>query len=81
MGSLRKQSTFRDAGVLVSPRNGDRRNSILMTCHHTDLGNASIAFEARPIRSATRIRVVMTRHQYEISALVPQTLFAGENQW
>ena len=36
-----------------------------------------ISHAARPIRSATQIRV-LTRHQYGISALVSQTSFGGE---
>ena len=53
-----------------------------MTCHYSDLGSASdwlkqITVAARPIRSATQTRVV-SRHQYGISALVPQTSFRGE---
>ena len=58
------------------------RNFILMTRHYPDLGSASdwlnqISHAARPIRSTTQIWVV-TRHQYGISALVPQTSFGGE---
>ena len=53
-----------------------------MTRHYPDLGSASdwlneISHAARPIRSPTKIWVV-TRHQYEISALVSQTSFGGE---
>ena len=53
-----------------------------MTRHYPDLGSASdwlnqISHAARPIRSTTQIWVVM-RHQYGISALVPQTSFGGE---
>ena len=58
------------------------RNSILMTCHYSDLGSPSdwlsqISHAARPIRSTTQIWVV-ARHQYGISALVSQTSFGGE---
>ena len=50
--------------------------------HYLVLGSASdwleqISRAARPTRSTTRIWVV-TRHQYGISALVPQTLFCGD---
>ena len=53
-----------------------------MTCHYPDLSGASdwlnqICHAARPIRSTTQILVV-TRHQYGISALVSQTSFGGE---
>ena len=59
-----------------------RKNSILMTRHHPDLGSASdwlnqISHSVRPIRSTTQIWVVM-RHQYGIFALVSQTPFGGE---
>ena len=59
-----------------------RRHSILMTCHYPDLGSASdwlkqISLAARPIRSTTQIWLV-TRHQYGISALVPETSFRRE---
>ena len=48
-----------------------------MTCNYPDLGSTSdwlkqISLVARPIGSTTQIWIV-TRHQYEISALVPQT--------
>ena len=47
-----------------------------------DLGRAfdwlkQISHAARPIRSTTQILVVI-RHQYGISALVPQMSFRGE---
>ena len=66
--SLRKQSTFGDAttGFLAKWRlRNERRNSILMTRHYPDLGNASdrlnqISHVARPIRSTTQICVVTT---------------------
>ena len=53
-----------------------------MTRHYSDLSSASdwlnqISHAARPIRSTTQIWVV-TRHQYGIFALVPQTPFGGE---
>ena len=53
-----------------------------MMVHSPELGSASdwlnqISHAARPIRSTTQIWVV-TRHQYGISALVPQTSFGGE---
>ena len=58
------------------PRN-DWRNSILMMLHYPDLSSAfdSLCFVGnvlQPIRFTSQIRVV-TRHQYGISALVPQT--------
>ena len=58
------------------PRN-DWKNFILMTLHYPDLSSAfdSLCFVEnvlQPIRITSQIRVV-TRHQYGISALVPQT--------
>ena len=55
---------------------------MLMTGHNPDLGSASDwSCRARnliqPIRNTTQILVV-TRHQYEISALVSQTSFREE---
>ena len=66
---------------LVSSRN-EPRNSKLMTCHYPDQGSAfdwlmQISYVARPIRSATQI-LVLTRHQYGISALVSKMSFRGE---
>ena len=83
--SLRKQQTFRDTitGFPVKSRlRNERRNSILMTRHYPDLGNASdwlcrLGNLLQPIRSTTQIWVV-TRPQYGISALVSQTSFCGE---
>ena len=54
----------------------------LMTRHYRDMGNSSDwschgGNLPQPIRSTTQIWVV-TRHQYGISALVPQTSFRGE---
>ena len=59
-----------------------RRNSILMTLHYPDLRSASdwscrMGNLVYPIRSTAQILVV-TRHQYGISALVSQTSFGGE---
>ena len=53
-----------------------------MTRHYPDLGSAShwschMGNLIQPIRSTTQIWVV-TRHQYGISALVPQTSFRRE---
>ena len=83
--SLWKQPTFCDAttGFPTKRRlRNERRNSILMTLHYSDLSSASdwlnqISHTARPIRSTTLIWVV-TRHQYGISAPVSQTSFGGE---
>ena len=85
--SLRKQPTFCDAttGFPTKRRlRNERRNSILMTLHYSDLSSASdwlnqISHTARPIRSTTLIWVV-TRHQYGISAPVSQTSFGGETR-
>ena len=53
-----------------------------MTCHFPALGSASdwlkqISLAAQPIKSTSQVGVV-PRHQYEISAPVPQTSFGGE---
>ena len=53
-----------------------------MTCQYQDLGSVSdwlnqISHAARPIRSIAQIWVV-TRHRYEISALISQTSFCYE---
>ena len=82
--SLRKQLTFGDATTGFPAKwrlRNERRNSILMTRHYSDLGSAShwlnpISNAARPIRSTTQIWVVC--HQYGISTLVSQTSFGGE---
>ena len=83
--SQRKQPTFGDAttGFPAKRRlRNERRNSILMTRNYPDLDSASdwlnqISHATRPIRGTTQIWVV-TRHRYEISALVCQTSFGGE---
>ena len=54
------------------------RNSILMTYHYQDLGSASDWMkQIEPIRNSTQ-NLVMTRHQYGISALVPKPSFRGK---
>ena len=62
----------------------EHRNSIMMTCHHPDLGSDSnnycfkqTSYTAQPIRSATQIRKVIS-HQYGISAFHPNTAFCRE---
>ena len=70
---------------LVSHRNDVReraQKSHLMTCHYPDLSSAfdlleQISLAAQPIRS-TFLMCIVTRHQYGISALVPQTSFRGK---
>ena len=53
------------------------RNSILMTYHYQDLGSTSDWMkQIEPIRSSTQ-NLVMTRHQYGISALVPKPSCRG----
>ena len=82
---LRKQLTFGDASISFPSKwrlINERRDSRLTTRHSQDLGSASdwlnqISHVARPIRSITQILIV-TRHQYGISALVSQTSFGGE---
>ena len=84
---LRKRSTFGDAitGFPAKWRlRNERRNSILMTCHHTDLSCASdwlkqISLAARPIGRTTQMWVV-TCHQYGISSLAPLTSFRGKTK-
>ena len=82
---VRKQLTFGNATTGFPAKwhlRNERRNSILMTRHYLDLGSASdwlnqISHVARPIRSTTQILVV-TPHQYGISALVSQMSFGRE---
>ena len=82
-----KQPTFCDATTRFSAKcrlRNVRRNSILITCHYSDQSSAS-DWSCRegnllqPIRSTTQILVV-TRHQYGISPLVPGLILFG-NQW
>ena len=84
--SPRKQPTLRDATIVFPTKwrlRNERRNSILMTRHYSDLGSASnwlmqISHAAPwPIRSTTPIWVVK-RHQYGISGLVSQSSICGE---
>ena len=75
--------TFRGFPAKWRLRN-ERRNSILMTCHHLDPGSASewsfpVGNLLQPIRSTTQTWVV-TSHQYGISMLVSQTSFLGETR-
>ena len=75
----RKQLTFRDATTAFLAKwrlRNECRNSILMTHQYPDLARASDWLKQKPIRRPSQISVV-TRHQYGISALVPQTSF----QW
>ena len=66
----------------MTPEEQARRNSILMMCHYPDLASV-FCWQIRernllqPIKSTIQIWVVK-RHQYGISALVPQTSFRGE---
>ena len=83
--SLRKQPTFCDDTTGFPTKwylRNKCRNSILMTCHYSDLGSASdqschVGNLIQPIRNFTQILVV-THHQYGISALVSQTSFGAE---
>ena len=64
-------------------RETSEENSILITCHCPVLDSASdwlkqISLAAEPIRSTTQIWV-LTRHQYRMSALVPQTIISRGN--
>ena len=67
---------------MTSEEQAKKFHEILMTCHYPHLGSAS-DWSCRegnflqPNRSTAQIWIV-TRHQYGISALNPQTLFAGE---
>ena len=83
----RENSRYFATPWLVSPPNhiwgANRRNSILMTCHYSDLGSASDwsfceGNLLQPIRSTDQVWL-MTRHQYGISAGVPRTLFRGDS--
>ena len=67
---------------MTSEEQAEKFQQMLMTCHYLHLGSASdwSCCEGnllQPIRSTAQIWIV-TRHQYGISALNPQTLFAGE---
>ena len=83
---LRKRPTIHDptTGFLAKWRlMNDCRNSHTDDLQYPDLCGASdwlkqSSITARPIRSTTQIWVV-TRHQYRISAVVPQTSFRGES--
>ena len=88
--TLGKQPLFCDAntGSLAKWHlKNEYRNSILMTCHYPDLGGASdwlkqIFLIVWPIRSAVRYPdLVMTHHQYGISALVPQQGSIQDSSW
>ena len=68
---LRKQPTFRDA----TPAQKFHTDDVSLPWSEWYFWLVKILFQ--PIRSTTQIRVV-TRHQYGISALVPQTSFQGE---
>ena len=94
--SLRKQPTFGDVTTGFPAKwrlRNERRNSILMTRYHPDLGSASdwscrLRNLMQPIISFWGIWVsgsffttqiwVVTCHQYGISAIVSQTSFGGE---
>ena len=83
--SLTKQPTFRVTTTGFPAKwclRNERRDSILMTSHYPDLGSTSDRCYRQgnllqPIRSTAQIWVV-TRHQYGISALVPQMSFRGK---
>ena len=72
-----KQPTFGDATAGFPTKwclRNERRNSVRILCYYPDLGSSSdwscsVENLIKPIRSTTQIWVV-TRHQYEISALV-----------
>ena len=83
--SLRKQPTFGDATTGFPAKwrlRNERRNSILITRHHPDLGSASdcssrVGNLIQPIRNTTQIWLV-TRYQYGISALFLRRHLAGK---
>ena len=78
--SLRKQLTFGDATTGFPAKwrlRNERRNSIFPYLVSASDWLNEISRAAQPIRSTTQIWVV-TRHEYEISALVSQTSFGGE---
>ena len=82
---LRKQPTSLDttSGFPAKWRQrNERRSSILMTRHYSDLFSTSDwscreGIFLQPIRSTTQIWIVI-RHQYGISALAPPSSFRGE---
>ena len=58
----------------------DSRSSVLMTYHYPDLGSASDWLKQNSISTSNQKHhhdLVLTRHQYGISALVSQTSFRG----
>jgi len=83
--SLRKKPTFRDATLGFPAKwrlRNERRNSILMMRHYSDLGSAPdgscrVGNFLQPMRSTTQIWIV-TRHQHGIPTLDSQTSFCGE---
>ena len=84
--SLRKKPTFLDATTGFPAKwrlRNVRKNSILMTRHHKDLGSTfdwscRVGNLLQPIRSTAQNCVVMRLHQCGIFALVSQTSFCGE---
>ena len=76
--SRRRQLTFCDAFIGFPAKwllRNERRNSILMTCHYSDLASASDWLRQLYLGAQYHQIGVMTLHQRGISALDPQAAF------
>ena len=89
LSRLRKQPAFRDFSTGFPTKwrlRNVRRNSILMTCHYTELGTAfdwlkQVSVAARPIRSTNLIWVVAdTSSEWNFYARSSDVISRG-NQW
>ena len=79
--SLRKQPTFRDAKTGFPAKwrlENERRKSILMMCHFTTQVWVVLLLGRAARETCFHQSKVVFRHQYGISALVPQTPFRDE---
>ena len=76
--SRRRQLTFCDAFIGFPAKcclRNERRNSILMTCHYSDLASTSDWLRQLYLGAQYHQIGVMTLHQRGISALDPQAAF------
>ena len=76
--SRRRQLTFCDAFIDFPAKwrlRNERRNSILMTCHYSDLASASDWLRQLYLGAQHHQIRVVTLHQRGISALDPQAAF------
>ena len=76
--SRRRRLTFCDAFIGFPAKwllRNERRNSILMTCHYSDLASASDWLRQLYLGAQYHQIGVMTLHQRGISALDPQAAF------